>query len=91
MLKTLQKDVQKHNLHYFILFFGLLLGAIAYFAFIGLPFYRVAAVILTGVFYFFWGVIHHLLLKDLHIKIALEYLFVSIIGCGLLLSIILRS
>lgn len=91
MLKTLQKDVQKHNLQYLILFSGLLLGAVAYFAFLGLPFYRVAAVILTGVFYFSWGIIHHLLLKDLHIKIVLEYLFISIIGCGLLLSIILRG
>ena len=91
MLKTLQKDVKKHNLQYLILFSGLLLGTIAYFAFIGLPFYRVSAVIFTGAFYFTWGIIHHLLLKDLHIKIVLEYLFVSIIGCGLLLSIILRS
>ena len=91
MLKTLQKDVQKHNLQYLILFSGLLLGAIAYFAFIGLPFYRVAVVVIIGAFYFVWGIIHHLLLKDIHIKIVLEYLFVSIIGCGLLLSIILRS
>ena len=91
MFKTLQKDVKKHNLQYLILFSGLLLSAIAYFAFVGLPFYRVAAVIITGIFYFFWGIIHHLLLKDLHIKIALEYLFVSAIGCGLLLSTILRS
>lgn len=91
MLKTLQKDIQKHNLHYLILFSGLLLGAVAFFAFVGLPFFRVAAVVIVGVFYFVWGIIHHLLLKDLHIKIALEYLFISAIGCGLLLSIILRS
>ena len=91
MFKALLKDCKKHHLQYLVLLSGLSLGLFGFFSFVGLPFWRLASVLFLGLFYFLWGMAHHLLAHDWHIKIALEYLLISVIGCGLLLSIVLRS
>ena len=74
-----------------ILFSGLLIGLVAFFGLFGLPQLRQESVVGLCVFYFLWGLLHHLLEKDLHIKIVLEYLLVASIACLILLSIIWRA
>jgi hypothetical protein len=74
--------------HYLFLFLGLALGLFFFFNF---PDFRGEIVIALCSFYFLWGVIHHWLNKDLHIKIILEYLLVALIGCLILLSLIWRA
>ncbi len=91
MIKSAIKDLKKHRIQYMILFSGLVLDFVGFFAFLGYPFLRIMIILWMGIFYFSWGIVHHWLAKDLHIKIALEYLLIAAIGCGLLLSIILRS
>ncbi len=91
MFHSFLKDLKKHRRQYFILFAGLFLGGAGFFGLAGFPLWRVLAVFLTALFYFLWGVVYHLINKDLHIKLVLEYFFIALIGGGLLLSIILRG
>lgn len=86
-------DLYHNRTHYLVLFLGLFIGLLAFFGFnfLGLPEYRVEAVIGLCFFYFSWGLVHHWLQNDLHIRIVLEYLLVSIIACLLLLSVIWRA
>lgn len=87
MLKTLY-----HNrIYYLILFSGLILGLVAFFGFFGLPKLRQEAVIGLCLFYFLWGISHHLFEKNLHIKIVIEYLLIAAIACIILLSLIWRA
>ncbi len=91
MLNNLIKDIQKHYWQYLILIAGFIIAGIAYFWMIGYPFGKAMVAICLSLFYFIWGNCHHLVNRDWHVKIALEYLLIAIIGLGLLLSIILRS
>lgn len=90
MKKTLL-GIYRKRLHYLVLFAGLFLGLIAFFGLFGLPDLRKEAVIALSVFYFCWGVVHHRLEQDLHIKIVVEYFLVATIACLILLSLIWRA
>jgi len=87
------KDLYQNRTHYLVLFAGLFLGLFLFFTSnkIGLPGLEIESIIGLCVFYFIWGVIHHWLQKDLHIKIVLEYFLVASIACFLLLSLIWRA
>lgn len=76
--------------HYLVLFCGLLLGLVCLFSFSGLTAIRTLVGISLCLFYFLWGVGHHYLNHDLHLKIILEYLLVSLLACFILLSLIWR-
>ncbi len=41
--------------------------------------------------YVSWGVVHHILHKDFHFEIFLEYLAVAILGLTVIFSLIIRS
>lgn len=84
----MNKQLYQTTVHYLILLIGLMIGLMILFSF---PQLKVQAVIGLCVFYFLWGISHHLLEKDLHIKIVLEYLLVALIGAFILLSIIQRA
>lgn len=81
----------RNKVYYLILFSGLILGLVAFFGFFGLPQLRQEAVFGLCLFYFLWGVFHHLLERDLHFKIVLEYFLVASIACLILLSLIWRA
>ena len=90
MLRSLVKDISKHHFHYLILMLGLSVGFFGFFIFNGVRFWQILISVYLSLFYFSWGVLHHILEHDWHLKILLEYLLVSIIGCMLLLSLIFR-
>lgn len=46
------------------------------------------AVIALATVYVLWGIIHHALRRDLHLKIVLEYLGIAILGVAITLSVI---
>lgn len=48
-----------------------------------------ALVIMLGCFYFFWGVLHHHKSNVISVKVVLEYFFVSVLACSLLLLLTL--
>ena len=91
MITALKKDIRKHMIQYSILFAGLFVNFFVFLIFDGQTAVRNIASYTFGGFYFAWGIIHHLILKDLHLKIALEYFLIGIIGTLLLLSINFRS
>jgi len=81
----------KNRIHYLFLFAGLFIGLAFFFNFFGFPGLQVETVVGLCLYYFFWGIVHHWLKKDLHVKIVLEYFLVSVIACALLLSLIWRA
>jgi len=67
-----------------LLSFGLL--AILYFRFDRQI--QSAVVLVIGVCYVAWGIIHHFLQDDFHLKILVEYLAVALFGVILFLSLL---
>jgi hypothetical protein len=53
-------------------------------------FWQQTVVISLGVFYFTWGLAHHIVDRDWHWKIVVEYLLIAVLGTVLLLSITAR-
>jgi len=82
---------QNKNTQYLILFLGLFFGVVSFFAFFNLPHLRIPATIGFCLFYFLWGITHHWLIKDLHIRIVLEYFLISLFACLVLISVIIRG
>ena len=83
--------MKHHPVHYLSL--GLIL-AVALFLFAFFAYDRslqIAIAVAVSFAYFAWGVIHHLIHKDLYIVVALEYLLVSVLGFVIMLSIIYRT
>ena len=77
--------------HYLVLFIILLIGLVSFWYFSYQKFVQVWAVILTGLAYVLWGVIHHYLDKTLHAKLVFEYLATAIFGVLIILSLLLRA
>lgn len=90
-MKRTLLEIYKKRIDYLILFAVLFLGLIVFFGLFGLPSLRIQSVIALCVFYFCWGIVHHWLEKDLHIKIVVEYFLVATIACLILLSLIWRA
>lgn len=82
------KEIYRNKFYYLILFLGQVLGLMVFFK---LPQYRQETIAGLCTFYFLWGISHHILEKDLHIKIIMEYLLVSMIACFILLSLLWRA
>ena len=80
-----------HRLHYLILAAGLTLGLSIFFLLAEYPSLRLLSAIFTCLFYFLWGVLHHLAEGTLHPKIALEYLLISLFAAAVLVSLVLRA
>jgi hypothetical protein len=81
----------RNRLYYLTLFGGLVLGLITFFGVFGIPQLRQESIIGLCVFYFVWGISHHLIEKDLHRKIILEYFLVASVACLILLSLLWRA
>lgn len=80
-----------HHLHFFILLILLTLGATATLVFSYQPQLQAAAVVITSLSYFLWGIIHHYKQDEIHREIILEYFFISLFGAILLISLILKN
>ncbi len=82
------KEVWVNKIDYLVLVIGLLTGLTFFFGYLGVPQIEKGAIIGFSVFYFLWGIVHHWHLDELHIKIVLEYLLISLFGAVILLSLI---
>lgn len=90
-MKALFEDIREHLGHYLVLLFILTFGCLAFFYFKRFPQVQIVSVFLTASFYVLWGVVHHYLDGDLHIRIILEYVAVALLGFLILWSIIMRT
>lgn len=79
-----------YYLHYLILFLILTVGVYLIYLFRGLPDRQFFMAITTSLFYFLWGIIYHKLEGDLHPKIVIEYLFITLFALFLLRGAIYR-
>lgn len=78
----------KKELHKYIFFLTLFLFLASsiwlFYLFAGFPDKQFALIILGAIFYFVWGVVHHLIKGDFHLKIMLEYLLIAVLAVLLL-------
>jgi uncharacterized protein YqhQ len=84
------EDLKEHFSHYLVLFLILVLGVVSFVYFRRIPQAQIYSVFLTALFYTLWGIIHHYLEGDLHIRVVLEYFALSILGFLILWSVINR-
>ena len=85
------EKIRFHLKHYLVL---LSIFAFGLFFFVYFSYNRmVQALCVAGLslVYFFWGVIHHYLEKDLYLRTVLEYFLVAFLGGILIISLIYRS
>lgn len=80
----------KHLPHYMALFGILLAGFAGLILFSYDKSFQIAVSIATAVAYVGWGVVHHLLHKDLHIETFIEYVAIAILGLVILFSLVIR-
>lgn len=83
--------MKSHISHYLVLLSIFVLGL---FFFVYFSYNRRVqswCVIGMSIAYFFWGMIHHSLEKNLHLKVVIEYFLIALLGAVLVISLIYRA
>jgi len=89
-MSTLISNIKVHWPHYVALATILLFGFFSFWFFRRTPQAQVFSAFLTASFYVAWGVIHHYLEGDLHLRVILEYASIALLGFLILFSAINR-
>jgi len=89
-MKILFENIKKHLVHYLVLLFLLVSGGLSFFYFQRFPQAQIVSAFLTASFYVLWGVIHHYLEGDLHLRVVVEYMAVAILGFLVLFTLVNR-
>lgn len=50
--------------------------------------FQIGIVIASTFFYVVWGILHHLINHDLHVKIVVEYILIGVFGLSLIFFIL---
>ena len=79
-----------HTMHIMVLIFLLLGSAGAFLYLQGNHTSQLIVGVLTAISYVAWGIIHHMLQKDLHTKIVVEYVLMGAIAIALLYFVLGR-
>lgn len=87
----MREEIKVHFVHYLVLLIFLLLGTVAFVYFNFLRTAQMIVLLLTGVVYVIWGIVHHSLEGELHQKIVLEYLSTAALGIILVWFLLLRA
>lgn len=85
------KKIIRDFSHYLSLIAIFLAG---FFAFVTFRFdrpFQLGVILATAIGYVVWGIIHHLIHKDLYLSVVIEYIVIALLGIVLVLSVILRS
>lgn len=70
----------KHISHYLILLIFMLVGILLFSVSGHTPLIQILIVVTLSIIYLLWGIIHHLIEKNLYLEVFLEYLLFSILG-----------
>ncbi len=89
--QSFERDFARHPVHYFTLLCVMLTGLWGIFWFDYYHPLQIAIVVSMGVSYVVWGIIHHTLHKDIHLKIVMEYLLVAVLAIFIFVSLIVRA
>jgi c-di-AMP phosphodiesterase-like protein len=85
------KDFSKHLFHYIPLVMIFVGGVFAFAAFSYNKLSQIMVTVAVAVAYVIWGIIHHLIHKDLYLSTVIEYIVVASLGLVVVLSLILRA
>jgi hypothetical protein len=85
------KSFARHLPHYLPLLGLLLAGFLGLVLFSYDQSFQIIVAIAVAVFYVVWGVIHHLIHKDLYLAVVIEYLVVASLGLVIVFSLIFRT
>ena len=84
------KTISKHLPHYFTLFGILAAGIVAFGLFSYDHIFQMAISVALAAAYVSWGIAHHLIHRDLHLSVVVEYLVVATLGLVIILSLLFR-
>lgn len=85
------KSFIKHLPHYLTLYGIVLAGFAGLILFSYDKYFQLSIAVAAASAYVAWGVVHHILHKDFHFEILLEYMAVAILGLTIVFSLIIRS
>lgn len=69
----------------YILLLTIGIGGVWFFHYLrGMPEKQYIVILATSGLYVFWGIVHHLIKGDFHLKIVVEYLLIAILAVVLL-------
>ena len=81
----------KHLPHYFSLIGIMAFTVIGFFVFSYDKNFQLALITAACISYFAWGIVHHILHRDLNLQIMIEYAVVAALGFVIGISVIFRS
>ena len=84
-------DFKRHFSHYFSLIGIMVATVVGFFAFSYDKNFQLAVITAFCVAYFFWGVVHHIVHKNLSLQIMIEYAVFAALGFVIGVSVIFRS
>jgi hypothetical protein len=85
------KSFKKHIPHYISLFAIFFAGVLGFYLFSYDKSFQIGIAIALAASYVSWGIIHHVIHKDIYLSVILEYVSVAILGLVMILSLILRG
>lgn len=80
--------LKKHFHHYFSLVAIFAFGLTGFYFFRYDNFFQTGLVVAMAVAYISWGIIHHIIHKDIRLEIIIEYVAIAILGIITTLSLI---
>lgn len=78
----------RHLSHYIVLLVIMMAGLVAMIVSGRSTLTHTVILVLISLGYFIWGVVHHLLTKDLHLEIVLEYFIMSLLGLAFVFGVL---
>lgn len=91
MIETVNKylkKVSKDILHYFPLLLVLVIGGVMLIFYSYNPFFQAIVAAAITFFYVVWGIVHHLVHKDLDAVVVIEYVLVASLGLIIIFSML---
>lgn len=87
-MKDFLHDITKHSAHYLSLIGIIGAGFLGFLLFPYDQIFRSTVVVALGISFVIWGVVHHFIHEDLHIKVVWEYIMTALLATVILLSLI---
>lgn len=84
-------EKNENLIHYLVLLAILNIGIVAFLFFSYNKLYQLVVVGSMSGMYVLWGIIHHHLSEDLHLKVVLEYLLIALLAMAVVVSLLYRA
>ncbi len=85
------KSFAKHLPHFITLIGILFAGFAGLILFSYDKYFQLSIAVATALSYISWGVVHHILHKDLHWEVVVEYIAIAALGFTIIFSLLIRS